>query len=300
MATAACLGAGLLVVLPAFAAARQGNPGDPPRATPELGAFAFTNGSGTKLLVVGGPAGSLRPFSDSPSLAEGRRLYAPIRTAFCSDGRSHPISFERMQQDDGTGRGRQSHFTFDHLEGLVFALKGGSSLSEGATCFLAADSFAQSLSVTATDSLRPRTWPPEMPACDAQLAVRIASYRRRAVAGCWRLVAPRAPQAPVVVAVLFARQGNDGLASIVVVDDTRLIFADQPGDYSREGSVWRVDDDGKFDPAWLNVLLLARRGTKAILAFGWIGAEGTVLRLLESDGDRFRELLRDYWYQAPI
>jgi len=105
----------------------------------------------------------------------------------------------------------------------------------------------------------------------------------------------------MVVAALFARQRDDALAGLAVVDGSAVVFADLPGDYRREGgnSVWRVDDGGEFDPTSFDIILLGRRAARTVLAFSWTGAEGTLLRLLESDGDRFRELLGDAWYQAP-
>jgi hypothetical protein len=45
LAMALCLGAGLHVGQPTAGAAPVGDQGDPPRASPELGAFAFPNGS---------------------------------------------------------------------------------------------------------------------------------------------------------------------------------------------------------------------------------------------------------------
>lgn len=277
----------------------------PALAAPGLGAFAFTNTAGTRLMLVGE---SLGRSPGAPPLGDASKPYAALRTAFCSDGLSHRIAFERAQSEDGRDEGRRSHFTFDHLEGLVFRIQDPGMLAEGANCFLAAQTFERSVAVVPAllagerKFIRSDQRASRLSACEAGLPARIASARSRAVTNCWPLRSSLGPRAPHVVLVEFARRGNAALASVVVVDRGALVFADQPGDYGREGglSVWRVDDGGRLDPSAFDVLLLARRGRNLVLAFSWAGTEATVLTLMESRRGRFRELLRDSWYQAPL
>jgi hypothetical protein len=300
---AAALGAGFRVM--AASRADGPPPHEPPLAARGLGAFAFTNTSGTKLILVGE---SLGASPGAPALAQVSRPYLGLRTAFCSDGLSHRIAFERVQGADGRDEGRRSHYAFDHLEGLVFRIDDPGMLSEGSSCFLVARPLEQALAVVPVALPWERKFIPvdgrasRLATCDAGLAERIAAARSRAVTHCWPLRSANHPRVPHVVLIEFARRGNDALASVVVVDRGRLTFADQPGDYGREGglSVWRVGDGGKLDPASFDVLLLARRGRKAVLALSWVGREATVLKLMESRGGQFRELLRDSWYQASF
>jgi hypothetical protein len=271
---------------------------DLPPATPELGGFAFPDGAGRQLMLLGADA---HYFNDLRTFVTMEKAAPTLRAAFCSGGRRLPVAFERRQSADGRGDGRQSRYRFGQLEGLVFSVKSPAALPESSTCYLASDGFASDVQAVPVAPVPNKGQGAAARACDGELSKTLALRRSRAIEHCWPLAASQAPAGPSVVLVEFARQGNSALASLVVVDGATAVFADQEGDYTREGgnSVWRVDDEGKMDPGWFDVLLLARRGPKTLLAFAWQGAEGRLLRLLESDGDRFRELLRDAWYQAP-
>jgi hypothetical protein len=290
------IGAALACHAAAVARDRSAVGEDLPAATPDLGGFAFPDGAGSRLLLLGASA---HGFNDRTFIAM-EKAAPTLRTAFCSGGRAIPVAFDHRQPADGKGNGRQSHFQFEHLDGLVFSLTAAERLPETGTCLLAPAIFTRDLQVVPL-ALAPEVMPARpRPACDGGLSKRLASRRSRAVDHCWSLAAPQVAGGPSVVLAEFARQGNSALASLVVVSGETMVFADQQGDYSREGAVWRVDDDGKLEPEWFDVVLLARRGQKLVMAFAWQGAEGRVLRLLESDGDRFRELLGESWYEAPV
>jgi hypothetical protein len=268
-----------------------------PRATSALGGFAFPNRQGTRLMLLGEVG---RPFPDNPPFPELLASAPAIRTALCAGGISHPTTFERRQLADGKGNGRQHSYQFEHLDGLVFRVNDGATLPEHEACFLASDAFAKSLTVVPVVSLTRKSWPPETPECSASLTKEIASRRKRAVAQCWAIA--ESPSKPVlqVVLVEFARQGKDALASLVVVDGRTTVFADQQGDASRTGSVWRVDDGGVLNPAPFQVVFLARRGGAWVFAVSWRAAEGESLMLFESNGDTFRQLLQESWYQMAV
>jgi hypothetical protein len=276
----------------------------PPAATPAIGGFAFPNAAGDRLMLFTGVYSGRRHELSEPAIAA-----RAFHTAFCGADDPLPVdplpvAFERVQAADGKGNGRQSHWQFDHLEGLVYAFKNDATITVDRNCFLAADAFMRSLVVVPLTSVKP-AW--SLPAdivstCDAARTKDIASRRGRAVTGCWPLATARARGGPTVLVVEFARQKDDALASVVVVDGGRMVFNDHHGSYANYAgtSVWRADDEGRIEPHGFEVLLLARRGNALVLAFSWAAPEGTALMLLESDSDRFRELLRDAWYQAPV
>lgn len=295
VALAACLAA---VCHAAAVRAGQSSAGqDPPAATPQLGGFAFPDRAGGRLMLLGALS---HLFDDLRTFSEMEKAAPTIPTAFCSGGRAIPVTFDGRQPADGKGNGRQSRSQFEHLEGLVFSLPAGERLQESATCLLAPEVLLRALHVVPLAHSSDLLPSPKARPCTAALTQRVASRRSRGLEQCWPLAGPNAPGAPGVSLVVFARRGNSALASLVVEDGPSFVFADLPGDYAREGSVWRVDDGGEIGPQWFDVLLLARRGGRLLLAFAWQGAEGRVLRLLESEGDRFRELLGESWYQAPI
>jgi hypothetical protein len=264
-----------------------------PQATVAHGGFAFPDQSGTRLILLSAPE---RPLGLQPDERDILAATGTMKTAFCSGGARRAVGFSGHQPSDRKGNGRQHARQFAHLDGFVFGVKDGGPLGEGETCFVAADSFARAIAPIRLDQ------PAQPGACGAGLERRIAAARNRGVTHCWTRAGESAPGGVSVLLVEFARQGNSALASLVVADEDRLVFADQPGDYSREGggSVWRVDDGGTFDPRYFTVVLLARRGGAFVLATSWAGAEGTVLGLYASDGDRFRQIVLDAWYQSPV
>jgi hypothetical protein len=102
--------------------------------------------------------------------------------------------------------------------------------------------------------------------------------------------------------VEFERRGTTALASVVVTDGPRTIFADYPAEFRGAGQdLWRADDGGELSPEGWSVVCLLQRETGYALAIAWSGTEGDSLSLWASDGgDRFVQVVRDYWYRAPM
>ena len=266
---------------------------DLPHATAAHGGFAFPDADGTSLMVLSAPD---RPLGLQPEDRDFLAATAVMNTAFCAGGATRPVEFAGHQASDGKGTFRQTTRQFPHLDGFVFRLKGHERLQENEACFVAADAFTRSVLRLALDQ------PDRAIPCAPGFADRIAAVRGRGITHCWTRAREAAPGGVLVLLAEFARQGTSALASLVVVDGDRLIFSDMPGNYTGEGSlsVWRVDDEGIFDPHHFRVVLLARRGGALVLATSWAGAEGTVLGLSQSEGDLFRPIILDSWYQAPM
>jgi hypothetical protein len=270
---------------------------DLPRATAALGGFAFPDLAGSRLMLLGE---SERSFPSESPFAEVLTAAPAIRTAYCADGTSHAIAFAGRQKADGKSNGRQHSYQFEHLDGLVFKVSDGAALADHETCFLAADAFARSLTVVPVVSLTRKSWPPETPACKASLVKEIASRRQRAVANCWAIAESPAQAGLQVVLVEFSRQGNDALASLVVVEGRTIVFGDQRGDASRTDSVWRVSDGGALQPEAFTIVFVAKRAGRLVLALSWRAEEGAALMLFESAGETFRQLLQESWYQMAV
>jgi hypothetical protein len=281
----------LLGVLPLLAAVLFAQ--DLPHATVAHGGFAFPDADGTRLMALSAPD---RPLGLQPEDRDFLAATAAMNTAFCAGGATHPVEFAGHQASDGKGSFRQTTRQFPHLDGFVFRLKSHDRLQENETCFVAADVFTRSVIRLALDQ------PDRAVQCAPGAAERIAAVRGRGVTHCWTRAREAAPGGVSVLLAEFVRQGTSALASLVVVDGDRLTFSDMPGNYTREGglSVWRIEDEGTFDPHHFRVVLLARRGAALVLATSWAGAEGTVLGLSQSDGDLFRPIILDSWYQAPM
>ena len=245
---------------------------DLPGATDGHGGFGLPDQRGGRLLQI-------------PDLARPELLKA----ALCSGGRRLAVQFDRRQVQSAND-GRQTGRNFDKLAGIVYTVL-GNTVDPDAACFLPSEALLAGsviLSIGAPDGSG---------ACPQR--ERFATLRDRPVVHCWPL-ARLTPEKQVAL-LEFERRGKDALASLVVVDGSRTMFADFPAEFrgARE-DLWRVDDGGVLTPEGLQIVCaLQRRGWYA-LGTVWQGAEGRVLSLWISEGsERFTKVINDYWYQAP-
>jgi hypothetical protein len=245
---------------------------DVPPSTVENGAFAFANEAGTHLLVT------------SDVVAEN------LRTAFCAGAGPTTVVFER-RQSGRPDRPRQTPQYFDDLTGTVFRLAAG-RLDGGETCFLATDVF---LSGTTVIPVRQG----EDEACAVAVRRQLESSRSRSIVNCWTIGVLDKNRR--IVLVEFERRGKDALASVVLLDNGRSIFADLAAEYRGEGQeLWRAGDDGVLSPVGFHVVCVLQRGTFRALAISWSGEEGESVSLFVADtGNEFRAVIGDYWYRAP-
>ena len=244
-----------------------------PGATDNEGGFGLPDQRGRRLLVV-------------PKLTRPELLHA----ALCGDHRV-PVQFERGQRESAGSDGRQTSRSFDRLAGSVFTVVGTDAVTPDTPCFLASDAFM-------AGSIVLRVGAPQGPESCREPG-RFAAVRDRRVVHCWPL-ARLGPDAQVVL-VEFERRGTDALASVVLVDGARTIFADLHAEFRKAGEdLWRVDDGGVLSPRGLTIVGALRRRAGYALGTAWAGTEGRSLSLWIADGsDRFTEVVNDYWYQAP-
>jgi hypothetical protein len=247
-----------------------------PSSTLAHGAFAFSDKAGTRLLVPS-------------TLSHPER----IETALCGGKVRGPVVFARQQSERQGGPGRKSSENFDDLAGSVFRLTSG-KLGDEDTCFLATGPLLSGATIV------PVVAQGGTAACAADTEHRLASSRSRPVVHCW--VIGRMPKDGQIVLAEFARRGKDALASLVLIEADRSIFADFPAEYDGDHqSVWRVDDEGVLYPDRFEVVFALERGAFRTLAISWGGVEGASLSLFVSDrGNRFVPVIADYWYRAPV
>ena len=266
-------------VMPLFLAVALGwpqAPPQPPRNTTAHGAFGFSNPAGTEFIVT----------HDVPNPER-------LRSAICS-GDVKSIAFARLQK--GTGANRDNAEQFALLTGSVFrAINGGANAKDDA-CLLAPEALLAGSQVVRTQSLS--AW--DKPLCSAVDLRRVQSLRERRIQTCWSIgtVQPRGS----IVAVEWARQDADALATIIVDVGGRAMAIELPAKFTRaEESLWRVDDEGKFGAGGITIPFLIRRDGVFTIPMRWNGAEGAALSLWVSDatGRQTRQVLADYWYRAP-
>jgi hypothetical protein len=246
---------------------------DLPGATTDHGGFGLPDQRGGRLLVI-------------PRLARPELL----KVALCSGGRRVPVQFERRQAEGANGDGRQTARSFDTLAGSVFTVL-GSTIDPDVPCFLASEALLAGSAVLSI------TAPEGVGAC--LQSGRFAMLRDRPVVHCWPL-ARLAPETHVAL-LEFERRGTDALASLVLVDGSRTMFADVHAEFRGPGEdLWRVDDGGVLSPEGLMVVCALQREGWYALGTAWAAAEGRLLSLWISAGsDRFTKVINDYWYQAP-
>ena len=129
---------------------------------------------------------------------------------------------------------------------------------------------------------------------------RFAFLRSRPVVHCWPIARLGGEQK--IALVEFRRQGKEALASLVLMDEDRTIFADYTAEFRGAGQdLWRADDGGVLSPEGFEVVCALQRPNGFALGISWGGAEGQSLALWTSDGNSwFTQVISDYWYQAPV
>jgi hypothetical protein len=244
-----------------------------PGATEHHGGFGLPDQEGRRLLVI--------PKLTRPEL---------LKTALCGNRRV-PVQFDRGQREGANRDGRQTSRSFDSVAGSVFTVLGRDAVTPDTPCFLASDalmvpSVVLSIAVPAGSG-----------ACRQR--GRFGTLRGRRVVHCWPLA--RLGSVAQVALVEFERRGTDALASLVLVDDFRTIFADVHAEFRTAGEdLWRVDDGGMLSPRGLTIVCALRQDGWYALGTAWAGTEGRSLSLWISEGnDRFTEVINDYWYQSP-
>jgi hypothetical protein len=259
---------------------------DVPSATDGHGGFGLPDQRGGRLLLVTSQGDRDRAFTNAtPTLARPELL----KTAFCGGGRRATVRFEHRQAG-GVNDGRETWRNFDTVAGSVYAVL-GDTVDPDAPCFLASEALLAGSTVLSIAA-------PEGSGACLQPG-RFATLRDRPVVQCWPL-ARLGPEKQVAL-LEFERRGKDALASLVVVDGSRTMFADFSAVFQRSGQdLWRVDDGGVLSPDGITIVCALQRGGWYALGTAWGGAEGQLLSLWTSDGsDRFTKVLNDYWYQAP-
>ncbi len=266
------IGAMWLLITPAGRAQGQ----ELPRAMMPLGAFAFADPSGGRLLAG---AGLSQPEA--------------FRTALCSGGRRFSVGFERRQfERDGHSR-RALPQNFENLAGDVFAVSQG-KIEESASCFIASDALLSGATVFSASA------PPKPSECDASIRTQLATSRNRQVVNCRTMASLPAGQSLVLAE--FVRQDKDVLASIALVSREQVKFADYRAVYRGEGKdLWRASDMGTLDPGAFHLVFLLQREDFYALGIAWAAEEGLDLSVFLVNGEgQFRKVIGDYWYRAPL
>lgn len=238
------------------------------------GSFGFGNADGSELL-------SLDSIPDPRS----------VSTAICAGGRKIRVQYARRQIANPESTHRQTAANFRNEAGEVFRVVEGSAVPNE-TCFLASDSIfaknAEGVRIS-TDAV-----------CGQMDTEGLSRVAGRRIERC--SVLGEAFGRARVIAAQFATAGTSALAAIALVGDSVILYHALPAE-SRDsnGSTWRVDDGGEFDPGSIRPLFAVELQRGVGMAFMWTGAEGESEALVLADSTiHSRNVVTGYRYWSPF
>jgi hypothetical protein len=87
--------------------------------------------------------------------------------------------------------------------------------------------------------------------------------------------------------------------SFILIKRESLAFEDYIGNRNEEGSIWRVDDDGVFNPKDFKVIAAFDSLGSLSIARSWAGPEGDNAVFYSVVGKRLVPILEAYRYWLP-
>jgi len=189
-----------------------------------------------------------------------------------------PIYFSKWQDETRGNNGRENANNFENLPGFVFAQKEWKLTDNKTYLMTGMDTLIDSMLAI----FPPGGWKGNTPAMADETVASIEKYMNRGVV--WAKSLAVTMDGGQVGIVLFERQDNDMLFSIVYMDERKSLFWNNPAEYD-ETSTWRADageEPGRFEP-----LLLARFQEGLLLILTWRAPEGETVVVLYEEGGRF-------------
>jgi len=224
-------------------------------------------------------------YVDQQELTDEGEVFKPENEGFDPDvfslaigayGDINPIRFHTWQNENQRNNGRENYNNFGNLPGYIYAQKDW-TLSRNKTYLLT----EMGVLVDSMLALFPPGWSGNTPSMEEETIDSIEKYKERGVV--WgKVLATTMAGAGLIGVVLYEREGNDMLFSIVYMDDEKTLFWDRPAVYNEEYT-WRAgagDEPGSFSP-----LALARFDEGMMLIFTWSASQGEIpVVLYELDG----------------
>lgn len=234
--------------------------------------FGFYDKSGYRILVLGG--------GQTPFAMKKPQAILPLN-------QNLPVTYETTQTREAGSSGRQTAANFDRLAGHV--LRSQAPGIPNQSVLLAEDTFWADRQLISGEKAQP-------PLAPLQLQ-QIEALRQRAVEQTWGLL--QANDGTQLHLVLFQRDGDQALASLVLLLPDRILFRDFPATY-RGNSTWRVDDGGLILPIQFRILYLGRIKGRVELAYEFLGAEGILIDFVTEDKGFLVQTARASRYTSPF
>lgn len=239
------------------------------------GSFAFANESGKQLIVYEG----------LDSIAEPQALDLAVGTG----GEVLTVNYVKKQEATPQNSNRQSIYNFDNLEGYLYEVKEGAAKSNETYLLTNKQAFNPDSVVKVADS--------SYEEAAAATLEKISTDKGRKAEKAWLLA--KLDEKRTIYIVLFERQQEDMLASIVLDNGGSFAYKDYPAIYNA-GSTWSVDDGGVLTPQMFKVLFAADSKEGLVLGINRLSFEGQGTFIFEEKGKTLEELtLQTYRYWAP-
>lgn len=226
------------------------------------GAFGFTNEAGDAFLVP----------RMGPELEDPKQLTRAVG----ENGVVLQLSCAGWQEGTAQDTGRFTADNFENIPGWRYTVTEGTPGS-GKTYYAALENALEpALLETRLGDGRPLD----------ETAAELEAEKGRAIQNSWQL-AGLGEEAEFYL-VLFAPEGEDLLASLVVSGPEGLLSKDYPAQLNG-GSAWRVDDGGTMDPSLFQLVFAAEDAQGLALGISWLGAEGESTVILRQNGSALEE-----------
>ena len=211
-------------------------------------------------------------------------------SAVLPSGETCQLSFAEKRMNRPGDSGRQTAHNFDNMGGSVFQAGKGCLTGDKTTVLMAPEYLGKHKPIL----VKPGALSP----LDRNDISRIEAAKQLKIKFTWRLAA-LSPDAMIAL-VQFLPQGNNNLASLVLITKDRIVFEDYKGSTTDTDSIWRVDDGGIFNPRDFEILAAFRSPHGYELVRAWAGPEGESTVLLREEGAIFSNVLTQYRYWVGL
>jgi len=259
--------------------------------------FGFANEEGSRLIYVNYDFGDLMDYDEEPDIPEEanedpdylseldeKKSELVMETGFDPDVFSlaigsfseiKPITFKAWQNESAQNNNRDTAYNFNNLPGFVYAQKDWTLRKNKTYVLTNMGPLVESSIVLAP----PGGWRGNTPPMAEETIDSIEKFKERGVVWGKTLAVTKVGEGQIGI-VMFERQGDEMMFSIVYMNDKKMLFWDCPAKYD-ESSTWRIDggeDPGSFEP-----LFLARFDEGLLLMLTWGAAEGEIILLLREE-----------------
>jgi hypothetical protein len=222
-------------------------------------------------------------------LEEEQSIYA-VNKAIGENGKVLTVKYLKTQEENEKDNGRLTAQNFDNLAGYIFEITQGTA-KENETYYLVNDNEFNTKAILNTQA-------GDQTEIDAISKEEIEKIKNRKVLSSWQI--GKVGSDKTIYLILFERENDDMLASIVMKTSTKLVFKDYPAKYD-ESSTWRVDDGGTVYPELYSILFASETESGIVLGIKEDGFEGEATYLFIENDDKFEELnMGTYRYTFPI